>query len=281
MELNNFMEIKPHGNSEYSFEQYKMKRTDNCIFVTNHWHKEIEIIYVLHGDLYININGSDFVGKSGDVFLVNKSEMHELYGKSLDLEYYAFVFNDDMLSFASRDASQRLFLEPIAANKIKFSNKPKTDENIFKQILECNRGHSFAYMLKTKSLLLYFISGLFESGQYEKRRVESSSEELKKKIIYYIKSEFAGKITLGAIAEKFNMSPKYFCRFFKNSFGKTFTEYLNGVRTEKAMEFLDKGESVTAAALSCGFNNMSYFTRVFRSNTGINPCQYKRRLNKD
>lgn len=278
MELDNFREVRKHGSAAYGFEKYYMKGKRNCIFVTNHWHDEIEILYVMRGSLYININGNDYIGTKGDIFVVNKSELHELYGKSLDLEYYAFVFNFGMLSFELTDAVQKLFIEPIITGKIKFENNPKADENILAEIIRCNEEKPFGYMLATKALLLRFFSELFESGQYEKCVGIKAGEELKKRIIIYINNEYSRKITLNEISENFNMSPKYFCRFFKNGFGKTFTAYLNEVRTEKAMELIGKGAGITDAAMACGFNNMSYFTRVFRGNTGLNPAQYKKRL---
>lgn len=271
MEINDYREKKPHGNADYSFAEYKICGYE---FTTNHWHDEIEIIYILHGNLRITVNGNHFCGGGGDIFAVNRGEMHELYGESADLEYYAFVFNVGMLSFSQEDATQRFIVKPLMENKIKLTNRPKVQTGIFDEIIECNKSRSVANMLKTKSLLLFFLSEIFESGQYDKRK-KDADEEIKKAIIFYINNEFDRRIALDEISKKFNMSPKYFCRFFKKSFGKTFTEYLNGVRTEKAMDLLSRGMSVTDAAIACGFNNMSYFAKVFRHNTGINPVHYK------
>ena len=159
-------------------------------------------------------------------------------------------------------------------DKIHLEHNHAVRTDVFDEIIKCNKSKSVANMLRTKSLLLYFLSEIFENGQYDKRK-KDENEEIKKSIIFYINSEFERKITLEEIAKKFNMSPKYFCRFFKKCFGKTFMEYLNGVRTEKAIDFLGKGMSVTDAAMACGFNNMSYFAKVFRHNTGVNPAHYK------
>lgn len=72
------------------------------------------------------------------------------------------------------------------------------------------------------------------------------------------------------------MSEKYFSRYFRIATGQNFTAYLNTVRIEKAQSMLlETDETVLEIAFACGYENVSYFNRVFRSQTGFSPLQYR------
>ena len=274
-------EIKLHGSADFAFVMYDMEQ-DNNIFVTNHWHDEVEILYIMHGTLFVNINGIDYIGNKGDIFFINKGEIHEMYGKSADLKYYAFVFDIKILFFEREDFVQKNFLTPIDKGEVIFKNRLAKNEEtraIMEKIVLLNLKPGVAYMLKTKAELLQFMSVLFETGEYSNKEkslhIETKSE-LKKDIVSYINENCSDRIMLSDIAKRFNMSPKYFCRFFKNNFGKTFIEYVNEVRIENAINMLSDKNTVTEAALTCGFSNMSYFTRTFKKITGRTPSEYQR-----
>ena len=82
-------------------------------------------------------------------------------------------------------------------------------------------------------------------------------------------------LTITVMAEQFHMSEKYFSRYFRIATGQNFTAYLNAVRIEKAQALLlETDETVLEIAFSCGYENVSYFNRVFRRQTGYSPLQY-------
>jgi YesN/AraC family two-component response regulator len=73
------------------------------------------------------------------------------------------------------------------------------------------------------------------------------------------------------------MSPQYFCRFFKKVTGTTFKEYLLSIKIDKAKELLMKyNMSATEIAYQVGFENLSYFFRVFKKLTGLNPMEFRK-----
>ena len=75
----------------------------------------------------------------------------------------------------------------------------------------------------------------------------------------------------------FVVRKSYFCRLFKAVTDKTPMEYLNSYRIEKAAaKLLSTDESVTDIAYSCGFNDLSYFIKVFRDFKGISPKQFRK-----
>lgn len=78
-------------------------------------------------------------------------------------------------------------------------------------------------------------------------------------------------------AREVGMSPSAFSRFFKRSTGKTYLEYLNGLRVGAACRaLLDSDRSVADIALEAGFNNVSYFNRLFRRMHRMTPGRYRK-----
>ena len=156
-----FKEIKKHGNSNYPFKKYDIISNHSKQFATNHWHDETEIVYVTSGCINITVNHQKFIGKPGDIFIVNSGEMHEIYGINTPLEYSALVFDFDMLSFRKDDLAQQNFIEPILRGKMQFLNNVKSSEKAFallKYINEINTRKTACYVLSTKAVLMQFFA---------------------------------------------------------------------------------------------------------------------------
>lgn len=276
-------EQRRHGSKNYPFEKYNIISDRTKQFATNHWHNETEIIFVSKGRINITINHNSFVGNPGDIFIINSCEMHEIYGSGTPLEYSAFVFDFNMLSFRKDDLVQQKFLEPVLNGKVAFFNKIKHSADalaMLRHINEINTQKSGSYMLQTKAVLLQLFALLIEQEQLcfiKEAPPNDEKTQILKDIVAFINEKYAEKIALSDIAEHFHMSHKYFCRFFKNNFSKTFVEYLNDVRIENSVRLLtQKNISVTEAAISCGFCNMSYFAHTFKKKLGCTPSQYKK-----
>lgn len=80
-----------------------------------------------------------------------------------------------------------------------------------------------------------------------------------------IKNDYSQPLTLSELAETARLNPQYLCRAFRQVTGKTPIDYLNYYRIECAAEKLCYTNlSVTEIALSCGFNDLSYFNRLFK-----------------
>ena len=73
------------------------------------------------------------------------------------------------------------------------------------------------------------------------------------------------------------MNEKYFCRFFKEFTNITPIDYINRLRIENAAHsLLEAGFTVTEAALDNGFNDISYFSKIFKKYKGVSPKRYSK-----
>jgi two-component system response regulator YesN len=100
------------------------------------------------------------------------------------------------------------------------------------------------------------------------------------KSINYIKSNYNKDITLEKISDKFNLSPYYYSRIFKEFTGKNYSEYITYIRIENAKRMLQENLlSVKEIGFKIGYNDPNYFSRVFKKVLGISPTEYKSKLN--
>lgn len=91
-----------------------------------------------------------------------------------------------------------------------------------------------------------------------------------------VEQGYAENLRLGNVATACHMSASHLSRTFKKEHGTSFRLYLLGYRLERACEFLARAQtSVKQAALATGFNDCSYFDRVFRRRYGMTPRDYQ------
>ena len=97
--------------------------------------------------------------------------------------------------------------------------------------------------------------------------------------VQYISEHYSEPITLTQMAEEVYLTPSYLCRVFKKETGLTFNEYLNRVRINKAKELLrNRDLRLTDISLMVGYEDQSYFTKVFKRLTGTLPRAYRESL---
>lgn len=94
--------------------------------------------------------------------------------------------------------------------------------------------------------------------------------------VQYIHAHYAEKITLEEMARRVYLSPAYFSRVFKEETGEAFTAYLNRVRIDRSKELLrHKSIRLTDIALLVGFEDQSYYSKVFKKLEGITPLRFR------
>jgi AraC-like DNA-binding protein len=97
-----------------------------------------------------------------------------------------------------------------------------------------------------------------------------------KKADRYIRENFMRKISLQEIAKASGLSPPYFSTVFKEEMGENLSSYLNRLRVEKAGHLLlETSHTLSEIAGSCGFEDQSWFSKIFKSFTGISPGKYR------
>ncbi|MDY5972202.1 MAG: helix-turn-helix domain-containing protein [Butyricicoccus sp.] len=119
------------------------------------------------------------------------------------------------------------------------------------------------------AILHKFISFVFDFNDIKHQNVIF-------KTTAYIKEHLTDKLSLDQAAEQVYLSKSYFCRIIKDELGCTFTEYVNRLRIERSKTLL-RGTGMPIAEIACavGFDDQSYFTRIFKKQTGMAPGKYR------
>ena len=92
----------------------------------------------------------------------------------------------------------------------------------------------------------------------------------------YIWENYTRKISLREIARASGLSAPYFSTIFKEEMGENLSNYLNRLRVEKAAAMLVTTDlPISEIAASCGFEDQSWFSKIFKNNTGLTPGKYR------
>ena len=128
--------------------------------------------------------------------------------------------------------------------------------------------------LEGMSIWLSGVMHRFVNYTFDFRRVKHA--EVVYKIMKYIRGNYDRKITLDDIASQVYLSRSYISSLFKEETGNSLTAYINHVRVEQSKRLLaDERISLVDIAGMCGFEDQSYFTRVFKRETGMPPNRYR------
>lgn len=251
-----------------------------------HWHKEFEITYVISGEGIFYTDLRPIYVKKGDIMIIPPLSLHS--GKPLKdfCECKTLVFSLDFLKTNAADSISMKYLNPISERAYNFPLLISKESPAYKNILESFRNitktyekQEFAFELLIKSELIKILYTLFNSDMVElnmnEKDFEKKSEKIKS-IIAYVKKHYKSNITITEVANYLDYSENYFCRFFKNQTGLTFVEYLNSVRLNAAANLLHNSDKpITDIALESGFDNLSYFIRIFKKKFIVTPLKYR------
>ena len=107
----------------------------------------------------------------------------------------------------------------------------------------------------------------------------ASASGLMSKAVEYINNNIFRNINIDEICSAIHISKHHFCRQFKKNMGMTVMEYILKTRIVMAKNMLLKEKlSVTEISNRCGFSSISYFSRVFKEQTGVTPLAYRKKF---
>ncbi|MCX7845427.1 MAG: AraC family transcriptional regulator [Dictyoglomaceae bacterium] len=275
-------ELLPHGEPDFPFFVHENIFIYNNGVFNPHWHNEFEILYLEKGRAKFYIDGKEFILADNQFLFVNCGSIHS--GEELEKTMaYAIVFDLRLLCSEEPDSCKHKFFVPLRDGKFlvpSFINDEILQRNVYK-IIEIFKVKPYGYELLIKALLYEIFWEIF--NRYITKSSFSgeliSKLEKIKDVLIYIDINYQKPITLEELSEKANISKFYLCRIFKDLLHMSPIEYINKVRVEKATEFLRNTDmSISDIAFECGFNNISYFIKVFKTYMKITPLKYRKGL---
>ncbi len=105
--------------------------------------------------------------------------------------------------------------------------------------------------------------------------VQKHHERLKS-IFAYVEKHYDEEIEIKKVADIAHLTVPAFCNYFKKIMNITFTDFINQYRIQQACILLQQEKSIADACFECGFNNVTYFNKVFKAIMKKTPSEFKK-----
>ena len=254
------------------FKLFLFEGRDGNYFREKHWHRSVEIFAVCRGDLGFFIDDKQWHLSADQFMIVNSNEVHSI---DSPMPNETIVLQIPLKMFEEYFTVEQF---------IWFTHEPgKKDERLMELLKELYRVYTerqIGYNLKVKSIfynIMYLLIKEYRLTQIDQDSVRKNRNLSRlSTITSYMKENYAGEMTLEAVARIFGYSPAYLSRMFQKYAGITFKSYLQSIRLRYALKDLESGKySITETALRNGFSGSKGLARAFQKTYGMLPSEYR------
>jgi AraC-like DNA-binding protein len=248
---------------------------------TQHMHDMYELYYLYEGERMYFIRDRSYLILPGDLVLINRRELHATSDSDkLGHARVVLNFSDSFLESTKEDAPFLLdaFTHATSVLRLDLPTRRFVEDILDKLIHEAKEpllGQNFA-------LRQYLIELLLFTARFVRIHPVTSPEHVSplhrkiSTIVRFINTHFAEPMRLEELSERFEISPAYLSRMFKEITGFSLVEYVNLVRVQEAQKLLTQTKlKVILIAEQVGFGSLVQFGRVFRQITKTTPLRYR------
>ena len=255
----------------------------NLDTATRAFHEAVEIKYFYEGESTIIIDSQTIHASVGDVIVVNPYEFHTTIdcGKDNPGKYHLFMIGLDFFEGAvGADTNLRkLLFEKRVHFKTKISENRKLSRLLLDAVSEYQLGDG-ASRLSLFGLVAEIFAELLRTATTKEK--DAPTED---RLGYYaiiepalrlIRDGYSERFTVDSLADACRVSKYHFCRIFKAATGVSAIHYLNEHRLKIADTMLQNTTmSVSEVASLCGFDDVSYFSRIYKKQFNKTPIKAK------
>ena len=255
----------------YRSDFYCNRGTSSGAMPAMHYHAHYEIFYLLSGERKHVVGDSFLTLKKGDCVVINSGVPHKTGGQRAGLRFL-IAFNDVFLSKWLTQSARSVLLQFF--NRPFLHPDPKHTEELLQLFNQIETAHADKNdeLLFSSLLRLFFILNDSPVAQSD----EKYPVQVLKQIMEYTQENYATITSLDEVAEALFISKYHICHLFSKYVEFSFINYLTNIRLKAASDMLKNTKaSITEIAQRCGFNNSSYFCRVFKKHFGFSPLEYK------
>lgn len=271
-------ELSRRGDESFPFEYYYLDPTHPRYVMPYHWHMDYELVRVIEGTLALGVGNLRLELTEGDCVLVPPGAIH---GSQPPTGTYECVVFDISRLFAPGSQNLKAIRsfwdaggeDPITVKKGDAA-AAETDR-FFEAVRDAKRPISARLLLATGALLSVF-GEFYGSGTHLPSSHKEKTERIKK-VILYIRQNYTSHISLDDLSAAVGLNREYLCREFKAAIGMSPITFLIDYRIEQSKKtLLAPTGSVTSAALSSGFSDISYYIKKFTELNGCTPHRFRK-----
>lgn len=275
--LDAYKELTPviYGESavKYLYHDSQLRPETTCF--RTHWHDRIELLRVVYGEMYLQLDEEQYLAKEGDIVLIGPGTLHYAMSGPIGVIYHTVMF--DIETFFNATAASEKYLSTLCNTTTRFSTVSSNSD------LVASVDRLISILQNTeKAASLFAVSAVYEIlGNIllhcaDSFRPVQKGEEHFREILEYINENYTSKISVKDISKYFNYNETYFCRRFKEATGMTVMKYIQSLRLESARKLLQKStDEIGHIAWHCGFSDISYFSNCFKKEFGYTPSEFR------
>lgn len=277
----NLEKLNPYDNSTYLIREY----IQSSFKSPRHYHQEFELAYIKesYGKLYMGNSIVDF--RKGDLFLFAPRVIHcfknpKCYEETKkDAKAVCVFFMPDFLGGDFLRRTQTIMLNSMFQKSVlglQFQ-KPSTEiMDLLNSMFNEKNLRGIISLLKILDILSLQKNVKILSSSLNKYYYQHSKDERIEKVMDFVYKNYHNKITAKEVADLIFMSEAGFSRFFKSRTEINFTEFINEIRLSNAQKMLiETNKSILNISLECGYVNLSYFNRQFKSHNNLSPKAFR------
>lgn len=277
-----FHESLQRGSPDFPLEYYLLNNQHSRYEMSFHWHEEIELLRVISGKFTLSLDEQTFSLLPGDVAFISSGCLHG--GTPEDAMYECIVLDlrfllkigDACRQYVGDILHRRIAVQPVFPTQ-------SAPALVITPLFDALRNSVPGKEAIAAGCLLQLIGEIFHLHLYQDQVTADDCRKVLqlKRVFELIESDYASPLSLDRLASCVHMTPKYFCRFFKQAVHRSPMDYLNYYRVEMACYALAATDcNVTEAALDAGFNDPGYFIRTFKHFKGETPGRYAARMRR-
>ncbi len=288
-EYSQLEEKRKHGSLFFPFAVYRNLLPICFETFPIHWHKEMEIALVHSGSGYYTINQQEILVKKGDMIIMPPRTLHGMHAISSRREFHieTMVFDINMLVAAVSDACTVKYFAPLLQGKCNciYVCADMQCEEYQMKIMKAYKEKEEGYELETKANLFLLFKRLFDLKVIVPNEITHKTPIIYEAMlvaIEYISTHYKESITLDEMSEVTGKSKYYLTRNFHKFTGMPCIEYINHYRLTMAAELLrESSRLIIDIAMEVGFDNISYFNKLFRSKFEVTPKAYRKMMEEN
>lgn len=240
----------------------------------SNWHSNIEIICALDGELFLQYDDEILKLSQGELSIINPNVLHRVK-IDCDKKYHCIIIDNLFCLQNGIDTEVMLFDKQFTSPTVY-----KLCQEVAERDAEYLKNPSDINVARLRSSILLLLIEVYENHRIPTVSAEKvrskTSEQYVKNVISYLADHYQERITLDTLSNLCGVTKCHLSREFRKYTGQTVMTYLNFLRCKNAQKIIRDGSSITEAATSVGFDDLSYFSKTYKSLMGISPTKDKK-----
>lgn len=286
----NHLRYKKYAHSDFPIvvihadnPRTKYNETSNKVYQRDFW----KITYINSGDGDLVINSTRHQFKPGFVFLARPSDLTTFQLKSESIDLYNILFLKSAIEPWTDELKSdygffSVFYTPPGEEDVEASTRERLHlldsnreiETLIKKMSKEYHGRhpNSLLMLRLNLIELLILLTRRSVNRVKKRRRFSVVSFIRD----YLERNYSFGFDYERIAEQIGVTSVYLCRLYRQQTGETIGETLLKIRTRNALRLVkETDKTISEIGFECGFNDLSYFYRAFKKETGVPPGKFR------